>query len=296
MGLLNFGFIADEFVVRVRERFLNECFEMEPQDYDEDEIHKKIIEDDWFIKRFLILSYKNEEDAVKSLSVAMKWRKEYGLKSLKDNYFPREFYQTGALFTYEKDLNGLPSLIMRLKYFKRIPELLETVKMFCIYNCYKIDEMTNGSGWVLVMDFTDCGYSHYYNLDVLHYFVTTMHYYFPAGMDYVIAVDLPWILSFCWSIVKVWIPEKRQGMVKFATKDTLIDFFPLENLPPILGGKCTRDYKQVPENSPTGIEFGQSIGVEIDRCEEIIEEYRPLVEEAERESREPQEESDYAEY
>lgn len=293
MGLSNFGFIADEFVVRVREKFMKERYEMEPEEYDEEEIQRKVIESDWFIKRFLILSYKNEEEAVKSLSAAMKWRKEYGLKSLKDSYFPREFYQTGALFMYEKDLNGLPSLIMRLKYFKRIPELLQSVKKFCIYNCYKIDEMTNGSGWILVMDFTDCGYSHYYNLDILHFFITTMHYFFPAGMDFVIAVDLPWILSFCWSLVKVWIPEKRQGMVKFATKDTLIDFFPIENLPPILGGTCAREYKEVPENCPSGIEFGQSIGVHPDRCEEIIEEYRPLVEEAEQETVDPDSETDF---
>lgn len=278
MGLKNFGFIAEEFVIPVRTRFITEFYEENPDDYDEVDI-QNVINDDWIIKRFLILAYKNENDALLKMDEALKWRKSTGRRELKDNYFPAEFFETGALFINHKpDRNGLPSLVMRLKYFKRIPEMLEEVKRFCIHSCYKIDEGTNGRGWCLIMDFTDCGYSHYSNLDVLHYFVTTMHYYFPAGMDYVIAVDVPWMLSAAWSIVKMWLPEKRREMVKFSTRDTLEEFFHLDNLPSVLGGfNSDPDFKRAPIDCPTAVEFGQSVGVQIDRCYEIIEEFKPLI-------------------
>lgn len=285
MGLKNFGHVGQEYVDSARERFLREYYAEDRDSYDQDDI-AQIKYNDWTVKRFIIAAYKNEEEACRRMAEAMRWRKENDLRSLTDDMFPREFWATGALFEYEKDRSGVPSLIMRLKFLKRIPEMLDNMKKFCMYQIFKIDNETNGDGWMLVLDFTGCGYSHYQNIDICHYFITTMHSYFPAGMDYVLIVDLPWVLSSFWGFVKMWIPEKRRDMVQFCTKDQLIDYFDLENLPPVLGGQCKRPYKTVPDNSLPAFDMGIDMGLDPSRCEEIYQLYKPLLEECDEEATE----------
>ena len=278
MGLKNFGFIADEYVVAVREQFMEDSYYGNEEDFYDEDI-KKIVHEDWYIKRFIISAYKKQQDAVDNMTAAMKWRKEQGIRELKDNDFPREFFETGALFQYESDKNGSPSLIMRLKFVKRVSEMIDLMKKFCLYHCFKIDEETDGKGWVLVLDFTDCSYTQYQNIDLLHYFISTMHHYFPAGMDYVLSVNMPWIFSSFWGFVKGWIPEKRRDMVQFCTKGQLLDYFDKEHLPPVLGGICKRKYKVCPANCPTAWDVGAEMGIDRERCDEIYQEYQPLLDE-----------------
>lgn len=279
MGLKNFGFIADEFVVSMRNKFLNEVYKGNEDLYDPIDIDK-VMNDDWIIKRFLIASYKREDEAIERMSTALKYYKERDVHHVKENLFPREFFETGALFIYEPDRTGVPSLIMRLKFVKKTPELIEHMKDFCMYQIFKIDRDTNGRGWMLVFDFSDCGYQIYQHIDLLHYFITNMHTYFPAGMDYVLVVDLPWYLSSFWSLVRMWIPEKRREMVQFCSKANLTDFFEPENLPPVLGGTCARKYKSCPENCATAYDLGIEMGLEKARCDEILQEWLPLLEAA----------------
>jgi len=277
MGLNNFGFIGEEYVIAVRKKFLNDYYSGHEEEFYDEDI-KKITDDDWYIKRFIIAAYKNLDEAAVKLAAAMKWRKEQGVRKWKALDFPREFYETGALFIYEEDKHGAPALIMRLKFIKRIPEMMDFMKRFGIYNCFHIDEQTNGSGWVLVLDFSDCSYSSYQNIDLLHYFITTMHSYFPAGMDYVLSVDLPWVLSSFWGLVKMWVPEKRRDMVQFCSKSSLLEYFDASNLPPVLGGYSKKKYKTCPDNCPSAFDVGMEMGLDKERCNEIYIEYQPLLE------------------
>jgi hypothetical protein len=278
MGLKNFGFIDNSFVVAMRKQFMAESYQGNEELFDPVDI-EKIEKDDWFVKRFLIAAYKDQDDAVRRMTEAMKWRKEQRLRQLTDADFPREFFETGSLFQYERDREGLPSLFMRLKFVRKIPELLDYMKQFCMYQCFQIDEATNGAGWVLVLDFTGCSYSQYQNIDLLHYFITTMHTNFPAGIDYVLAVDIPWVLSSFWGLVKMWIPEKRREMIRFCSKDDLCEFFDLENLPPIMGGTCKRKYKLYPEKTVSAWEFAKVMGLDRDRCDEVYLVFEPLLQE-----------------
>ena len=54
---------------------------------------------------------------------SMKWRKEFGVNRLTDEYFPKEFYLCGAVFSYCPDRDGLKTLFIRIKMIKRIPEM-----------------------------------------------------------------------------------------------------------------------------------------------------------------------------
>ena len=132
MGLKNFGSLDNSLVVATREQFMTESYQGNEDAFDPIDI-QKIQSGDWVIKRFLIAAYKDQDDAVRRMTEAMKWRKEQRLRHLKDSDFPCEYFETGSLFPYEEDRTGLPSLIMRLKFVKRIPEMLDSMKLFCMY-------------------------------------------------------------------------------------------------------------------------------------------------------------------
>lgn len=59
---------------------------------------------------------------------SMKWRKEFGVNQLSDNYFPKQFFRCGAVFQYEPDVNGFATVYLRIKMIKKIPELKATCK------------------------------------------------------------------------------------------------------------------------------------------------------------------------
>lgn len=65
-------------------------------------------------------------------------------------------------------------------------------------------------------------------------------------------------------------------MVQFMKKSALLEYFEKENLPPVLGGTCKRDYKAVPEGAPSSFEYGLSIGLDEKRCEAIYQDFLPL--------------------
>lgn len=67
-------------------------------------------------------------------------------------------------------------------------------------------------------------------------------------------------------------------MVQFIKKSQLLEYFDRENLPPVLGGTCKRDYKEIPQGSPSAFEFGMKIGLDEKRCEAIYQEFKPLFE------------------
>lgn len=132
-------------IARVRETFFNDAYEQDKDQYDATDIDQ-LKTNDWMIKRFLIATSNHEHEAYERLVCALKWRKEMNLRSLNDSDFMQELYNTGSLFLYEKDKDGLPTLIMRLKFLKRINEFLDNMKLFCMYNIFKIDEHVNGGG------------------------------------------------------------------------------------------------------------------------------------------------------
>lgn len=132
-------------IKRMREKFFIEAYQEEKEAFDPEDIEQVKI-NDWYIKRFLLASNGNESDAYNRLVSALRWRKEMCIRSLKDEDFMQELYNTGSLFLYEKDKDGLPSLVMRCKFLKRIPEMLDNMKQFCMYLVFKIDEEVNGQG------------------------------------------------------------------------------------------------------------------------------------------------------
>jgi len=265
---------SEALVQRVRKRFLEE-YKKNVDDYEEEDV-KMIAKDDWLVKRYVIARFRHEDNALQMLIDSYKWRKSYGLRQMRDNYFPVEFYATGGIFSYLPDRNGNQMIYMRVKMAKRIADLSPYVKKYLAHTFNKIDQKANGNGWVLVFDCSDTTIVNA-DVDLLFFIINTLKNYFPAGLDYILVYELPWILQAAWNLGKTWVPPERRKLVRFANKNDITEFVAPENLPDCFpGGTSTMSYRTVPDGCPSAMAFGQEVAkLSYDRIENMIHSFKP---------------------
>ena len=87
------------------------------------------------------------------------------------NYFPEEFYKTGAFFIYEKDKENNLTLHFRIRYLRRIKELRSTMEFFGAFMFYTVDRLADGQGWIFAVDFDDARLSNA-DLELCKYVIT----------------------------------------------------------------------------------------------------------------------------
>ncbi|XP_015789618.1 motile sperm domain-containing protein 2-like [Tetranychus urticae] len=244
--------------------------------YDPTDIDEMIV-DNWWIKRFIIHTGGNEAEALQMLIKCLKWRKEIGLQSISDNHFPEEIYRIGGLFNYVKDKNGIPTVYIRLKLVKRLKEVSDLIKLFIIYNFYKIDKESHGQGWGLIIDFHGAGLQNC-DLDLAKTIVFSLKTYFPASIEYVICADFPWIFKAFWSFIKGWIPADRKFTICFTPRSQLNETIGSDFLPQALGGNCLKSTTEVPPGCPKFVDYCvKNLGLTEKVAEKVFSQYKPLL-------------------
>lgn len=211
--------------------------------YDEDDL--KLIDDDWYLKRFLLAKNRNVDEAFKMLVETMQWRNEMYISQVRDFHFPIEFYKIGALFAYEPDKNGVLVVYMRIRFHRKTVELDEPTKGFLVHTFNKAEKLSRGQGFGLVFDLSGAGYS---NLDLpfLSFLIQFGRNHFPGSLNYIIVYNLPWILSSFQKLVFSMLPAEATGIIKFASGSEIFKYIDEENAPDyITGGTCLRNYRAV---------------------------------------------------
>jgi hypothetical protein len=216
------------------------------------------------------------------------WRKEVRLRHLRPNDFPAEFFQLGALFAYEADREGHLTLHFRLKFVRRVRDLRPVSERFSAYLIHQLDQLSNGRGWTLVADFADCGL-HNADLDLLRHFLWVLKTHFPSSLARVLVVDLPWVLrAFCTLLARC-VPASDRHLLQITNRRQLSTFIANENLPPYLGGVCTRPYfglDRAPAECLSMAAFAyEKLRLNDSAIARLMDAYRPSLEELQAHSR-----------
>lgn len=122
------------------------------------------------------------------------------------------------------------------------------------YLVFQIDDAVEGQSWSVVLDLTNMSWSNY-DIDLLMHFLNLLKEYFPVSIDYVLAINFPWILSTAWTITKRFIPPERRDVVIFISDKEIFNYVDEENVPDFLNGTCKREYKLLPKNCTTIVEY-----------------------------------------
>ena len=136
-------------VSKVRDKLENE-FKTHPDLYDACDLDR-LRDNDWYIRRYLLATRLDVENAFVMARDAMKWRKEFGVNYRTELDFPIEFYRIGILFPYCVDREGKDVIYLRVKMYKYLPKFAEYFKQFFIYIINQIDTKSGEKGMYLFL-------------------------------------------------------------------------------------------------------------------------------------------------
>lgn len=265
-------------LIEVRKRFLEYCEQNPDKVNERDKI--KLATDDWYLKRYLLARNRRVNETLDMLRKTMEWRNEFGIHISEDAMFPLEFYKIGALFPYEKDKKGNLVLFLRIKYHRKITEMVEVEKHFLVHTFEKIDRITDGQGLVILFDCQGAGYA---NCDVefLQFLISCATEHAPVGLQYIIVYKLPWVMNAFWSLARKLLPQYLANRVRFCDENSIRDFIDPNNLPDFMNGNCRRNYRWIPPGCPSVFKLANAHGITDHEISKILPQFQPLLDEAE---------------
>lgn len=209
----------------------------------------QVFEDDFFVKRFVLVRRKNADLASEMLANTLRWIKREGFTRIPLNAYPAEVYLIGALFDYEKDLKGNSTVYLRVRYVFRCGFMVPHVIQWASKFFYELDLRNQSAFYAVVIDFGGCGLQNA-EYDFIYHAIYILRTYLPACISYILVVDLPRILKCGWHFVKKLVPAEQRSLLRFVSRQQMTQFISKENLPDFMGGTCRRPYNgkvMVPE-------------------------------------------------
>ncbi|XP_054156832.1 motile sperm domain-containing protein 2-like [Oppia nitens] len=267
-------------VQELRHCFLTERYAKQPELYDECDI-QKLRSTDWPVWRFLRTERYNAETALEKLDRCLRWRRESDINYKRGEDVPKEFYEIGGMFTYNEDRDGTCVIYMRIKVNLKIARLNRYIKDFMTFVIDRVDQRTNESGFVVLIDLTDAGLRNA-DLDLCSHLIHVLRFYFPEALKHCIVYNLPWILRSFWPVVRMWIPNRHQHLVRFANKDEIQDYIDSEQLPKYLGGRCKRRFAEPPDGCRSVREISDNWGFTGDEIDGYLQIFEPHINETQR--------------
>ncbi|XP_059477640.1 motile sperm domain-containing protein 2-like [Neocloeon triangulifer] len=202
--------------------------------------------DDW-LRRFLKHQDLDVKDSLKMLWETCEWRKNYGTNDIKIEMFSHApFQEEGGLFGHNKDKDGKPMLIFRVKTHTKGQHNMDDLKKYTVYWFERLERQSKGDQITLFFDMSECGLAHM-DMEFTKYLINLFKGYYPYFLNYIIVYDMAWILNAAFKIIKSWLPPKAVDKIKLVDKKTLKDFIPVDQCLVSWGGTDNYDFSFVPE-------------------------------------------------
>jgi len=110
---------------------------------------------------------------------------------------------------------------------------------------YNIFREENGNQISIFFDMSESGLS---NLDMefTKYLIGLFKSYYPNFLNYIIILEMPWVLNAAFKIIKSWLPAKAIPRIKFVNKSNLKDYVDPNDILKCWGGNNDYTFKFVP--------------------------------------------------
>lgn len=260
---------CDQNLIDETRRLLQERYAKNPDSfYDHD--YKRMLSDDWTVSRFLLRRRLDPKRTAKLMEECGRFRKQYKMSEMKLNEFPIEFHKAGGLFKYATDRVGNVTLYMRVKMYRRVPEISDVFKAFILCVLEECDLANGGRGTAVIFDLSGCGLQNV-DLSFLSWLLSSFRNYCPKGVSYILVYNLPWILNATCKLAMTWMSASNRRALRFVYGDEIENFIARENLPDYLGGGCELDYKTVPEGSKPALEVCDQLDISREQALKIRE-------------------------
>lgn len=239
--------LIDETRMLLKERYAKNPDSFYDNDY------KRMLTDDWTVTRFLLRRRLDPKRTAKLMEECGRFRKTYKMSEVELWEFPIEFHKVGGLFKYAPDRVGNLTVYMRVKMYRRVPEISDVFKAWILCVLEQADVENKGRGVAIVFDLSGCGLKNV-DLGFLSWLLSSFRNYCPKGVCYILVYNLPWILNATCKLAMTWMSASNRRSLRFVHGDEIENFIARENLPDYTGGTCKMNYKAIPKNSKPATE------------------------------------------
>lgn len=267
---------CDDKLIEETRELLQVRYAKNPESFYEHD-YKRMLEDDWTVSRFLLRRRLDPKRTAKLMEECGRFRKQYKMSEVKLWEFPIEFHQAGGLFKYAPDRAGNPTIYMRVKMYRRVPEINDVFKAFILCVIEECDMANEGRGVAVVFDLSGASLQNV-DLSFLSWLLSSFRNYCPKGVSYILVYNLPWFLNATCKLAMSWMSASNRRCLRFVHGDEIEAFIARENLPDYLGGTCKIDYRAIPEGSRPAIEVCEQLDITPEQAlkiRDVFAEYLP---------------------
>lgn len=238
---------ADQ-VSELREKFFKKLDDEGPPDprgFHPADIARIKNTDDW-LKRFLEHHQGNVQDSLSMLWESCTWRRKFGTNEITEENVRRDYLEDGSCFGYGKDKDNRSLLVIKSKLHVKGAKDYNELQRCIVYWFERLEREGNGNQISLFFDMTESGLSNL-DMDFTKYLIGLFKNYYPNFLNYIIILEMPWVLNAAFKIIKSWLPAKAIPKIKFVNKSTLKEFVDPNVALKCWGGNSDYTFTFVPE-------------------------------------------------
>ncbi|XP_014208541.1 motile sperm domain-containing protein 2 isoform X2 [Copidosoma floridanum] len=243
----------------LRDKFLSKLKDGEPSgssDFHPADIERVSSNDDW-LRRFLEHNEYNIQDALKMLWESCEWRRNFGTNDITENNVRMDYLEHGVCYSYGKDKDGKKLFVIKSKLHTKGSKNFAELQRCIVYWFERLEREGNGNQISLFFDMIDVGLSNM-DMELTKYLIGLFKNYYPNFLNYIIILEMPWILNATFNIIKSWLPAKALPKIKFVKRATLKEYVDPSVALKSWGGNNEYVFKFVPEAQSNGLVNGKT--------------------------------------
>jgi len=188
------------------------------------------------------------EATVKMIINTLQWRKEMGACTLREEDFPSGMFERGALFSHNRDKDGRKLLVFCVFKHVKGTEKMEDMKKFFVYMLERLYREEKGEQITLLFDCRSAGLRNM-DMEFVQFIIGTLKDYYPDPLNYILVLEMPWVLNAAFKVIKGWLPPAAVKKIKFLTKSNMNEYVSDEQRLEEWGGTDTWQYVWQPEET-----------------------------------------------
>lgn len=219
------------------------------QDYNLED-YKRLMNQDEYVSRFFRhvaeLSGDQIEHALAMIYRAFKFRKDNNPRVIKSADIDQGLKNKGSLFLRNRDADGKQLLVFDVKKHVKGAANMDDIQRMFLYFLERVDREDEDGMVTIVFDCAGCGLKNM-DMEYIKYMIDVLKDYYPYNLNYILVIDMPWVLNAAWKIIKAWLPAGAAKKIKFVNKSTVDQYVRPDQKLAAWGGTDNWEYEFVEE-------------------------------------------------
>jgi len=237
---------AQKLIEEVKKKFFDKGALL--NQFDERDI-ERINNDDLYVWLFVKHKQKDVDKAIDMIIDCLRWRESFGINDLLERNIDRRLFEIGFLYAHNFDKNGNPMVLFHTRLYRKDAHNPQEVKKLVAFGLETLSREYPGGKVTLIFDMQDSSLANM-DMDMIKFLITNFQIYYPYMLEYLIVLEMPWILTAAWKIVKTWLSTEGISKIKFVNKTELLSqYVDADQLLTSMGGNDDFKYHYPPQSS-----------------------------------------------